>query len=98
MERYRLKFSDSRSFNIVWAGIPRHRQRDCYVLAMPAEAQGYDFSSFGEPLTLTEARAYVEANKAKLGTLVNDCLGLQIADPIDHRQHVLFVPPVPVRS
>ena len=105
MKRYRLQFfdrSEPKIFAINWVAGPGRVAGDCRVRAIAGTTDpdahnraSHQRQRYSEPLTLDEARAYVAANAAGLGTLIHDCVGLQLEDGTPD---VDFAEPIQVRN
>jgi len=104
MNKFRLQYWDSREevLSIQWAfGRKDYVSGDCYVRAIAEEtdvnehnARNHQNQKYSEPLTLDEARKYVEDNVRMLGE-VHDCLGLRLEEKCEVAE---FSAPIVVRN
>jgi hypothetical protein len=97
-ERFRLWWYDQEQtiLRIDYPG-PCGRQKgmyteeDCYVVAIEETTDPEEYKkshnglvvSFTEPMTLSEARAFIASDFSRVG-IVRDCLGLVLIDPKDY--------------
>jgi len=107
-QRYRIQFFDEEAkvLAINWVGIhPEDKYEceagDCRVRAIAEETDiarhnksHFQNQQYTEPMTLEEARTFIERNKSGLG-IMNDCVGLTLEDSL---KTVEFTEPVRVRS
>jgi len=107
-QRYRLQFFDKRTsiLAINWTNmVPEDaypgESGDCRVRALTGETnvgehnkRRYQNQDYTAPITLEEAKAFIESNKKGLGK-IHDCVGLTLEDSLTT---VEFNEPIRVRN
>lgn len=109
-EKFRLQYC-SRFKDVVainWAfDRAKYVLGDCYVRAIREETDIAEHNRihcqkpiYTEPMALAEAQGFISENKRLLGSMIHDCVGLQLEDtPLGSvSRRIIFPEPIIVRN